>query len=60
MTNEAQQKREQVRKELMALQASPEVQKLAQDVAKANQVRAEQLDRCLKVDTEVLRRKITI
>ncbi|MBX3461043.1 MAG: hypothetical protein KF696_13940 [Planctomycetes bacterium] len=60
MANEANKPREELLKELLALQASPQAKELAVKIIDANKSFDEELDRCLRVDTEVLRRKITV
>lgn len=60
MADEPNNSREELLKELLALQASPQVNDLAKQIIEANKSFDDELDRCLKVDTEVLRRKITV
>ncbi|MCC6151874.1 MAG: hypothetical protein IT461_16615 [Planctomycetes bacterium] len=60
MANEANKSREELLKRLLALQALPQVKELAEKIIEANKSFDDELDRCLKVDTEVLRRKITV
>lgn len=60
MANEAPKTGEELLKEFLTAQASPAVVELAKRIIEANQSFDEELDRCLRVDPEVLRRKITV
>lgn len=60
MADQTTEPREELLKQFLALQASPQVKELAEKIIEANKSFDEELDRCLTVDTAVLRRKITV
>lgn len=60
MANEATKTGDELLKELLTTQPSAAVLELAKKIIEANKRFDEELDRCMKVDTEVLRRKITV
>lgn len=60
MADEPNISREELLKELLALQASPQVNDLAKQIIEANKSFDDELDRCLKVDPCVLQRIVSV